>query len=440
MSTSPSLAITHPDLAAQAYGWDASSLTAGSNRKVQWKCDLGHVWDAIVNSRQRGNGCPVCAGRKVLAGFNDLGTRFPELAAEANGWDPSTVLAGTHATLDWKCFKGHCWSASVVNRTKGKGCPVCVGRVILAGFNDLNTTHPNLAAEAHGWDPSTVGYGMGRKLRWECSLGHTWEETPNKRSGRGDACPFCSGQRCWTGFNDLRTSHPQVAAEADGWDPTAITAGSNTKRGWKCVKGHTWTSTPGHRTNDSNPTGCPYCSGNLVWPGFNDLLTTHPEIAAEADGWDPAVISAGSNRRMSWACPDGHKWKSQVNNRKNGSGCPRCAKTGFDRSKDAWLYFLRHYERGLLQIGISNVPQQRISSHSADGWKLIEPPRGPMPGDLAYRLEQEILKALRAEAVVLGPTQFGKFSGFTESWKEHEFPAKSLKELCDLASDAGELL
>ena len=29
--------------------------------------------------------------------------------------------------------------------------------------------------------------------------------------------------------------------------------------------------------------------------GINDLATLHPEIASEADGWDPKTITPGSN-------------------------------------------------------------------------------------------------------------------------------------------------
>ena len=86
----------------------------------------------------------------------------------------------------------------------------------------------------------------------------------------------------------------------------------------------------------------------------------------------------------------------------------------------------------MLQIGISNGPKQRLAFHEKQGWTLVEAPRGPMPGDVTHGWEQDILNALRKRNVPLGPLDFGKFSGFTESWKEHEFPAKSLKELMDL--------
>ena len=40
---------------------------------------------------------------KLVVGINDLATLHPEVAAEADGWDSSKVLAGTHKKMPWKC-------------------------------------------------------------------------------------------------------------------------------------------------------------------------------------------------------------------------------------------------------------------------------------------------------------------------------------------------
>ena len=55
---------------------------------------LGHEWSAAIGDRVRGNECPTCKRRVVLAGFNDLATTHPELATQADGWDPTTVSKG----------------------------------------------------------------------------------------------------------------------------------------------------------------------------------------------------------------------------------------------------------------------------------------------------------------------------------------------------------
>ena len=86
-SRKPSLAETHPELAAQAVGWDPISVRAGNGKKVRWRCSLGHEFLAVIANRASlDSGCPFCSGRKVLKGFNDLVTKFPSIADEADGW------------------------------------------------------------------------------------------------------------------------------------------------------------------------------------------------------------------------------------------------------------------------------------------------------------------------------------------------------------------
>ena len=42
----------------------------------------------------------------------------------------------------------------------------------------LSKTHPKLAKEAHGWDPSKVTYGSDKNLLWKCVKGHIWGAAP----------------------------------------------------------------------------------------------------------------------------------------------------------------------------------------------------------------------------------------------------------------------
>ena len=93
---------------------------------------------------------------KPILGVNDLQSQYPEIAAEAYGWDPEIVFAKSGQKKDWKCNKGHIFFSVVANRTdKGNGCPICSGHQVLKGFNDLQTKFPAVALEAYGWDPTT---------------------------------------------------------------------------------------------------------------------------------------------------------------------------------------------------------------------------------------------------------------------------------------------
>ena len=131
------------DLASE-WDYDKNTLTPsqvsfGSIRTVWWRCDKGHSWKATVSSRgsigigrSRRSGCPYCAGKKVLIGFNDLKTLNPKLADE---WDPdkntltpSQVTVASGKSVWWKCKRGHSWRTNVASRSvSGNNCPYCSG-------------------------------------------------------------------------------------------------------------------------------------------------------------------------------------------------------------------------------------------------------------------------------------------------------------------------
>ena len=128
---------------------------------------------------------------------------------------------------------------------------------LVVGFNDLNTTHPELSKQALGWDPKTVTAGSKRKSKWMCSLSHEWEAEVKDRSKKNSGCPVCFGRKVLPGFNDLKTKYPEIAKQAIGWNPETISAGSHKKYKWKCEFGHEWYASPNHRT--SNHQGCNVC-------------------------------------------------------------------------------------------------------------------------------------------------------------------------------------
>ena len=63
---------------------NVEKLTLKSNKKVWWKCSKGHEWQANIYNMSSSRQCPFCSNRKILVGFNDLATRYPNLAKE---WD-----------------------------------------------------------------------------------------------------------------------------------------------------------------------------------------------------------------------------------------------------------------------------------------------------------------------------------------------------------------
>lgn len=112
-----------------ANGEIPNNFNMTSRGKVYWKCHNGHKWAASPYQRSRGSNCPFCSGKTVVQGTNDLATLKPELAAEwdteKNDCGPSEVAVYSHKRIWWRCRNGHSWEASVYNRTRGSGCPLC---------------------------------------------------------------------------------------------------------------------------------------------------------------------------------------------------------------------------------------------------------------------------------------------------------------------------
>lgn len=245
-------------------------VSAYSNKKVWWLCKRGHEWKAVINSRKNGVGCPFCAGKKAIIGETDLYTKNPVLASQwrpdKNGaLTPQDVTTSSNKCVWWICEKGHEWNAMVYDRTNGCGCPICSGHKVLVGYNDLATVNIQLASE---WHPTKNG----------------------------------------------------------NLNPQDVTIGSDKKVWWQCENGHEWQAVISSRKSGY---GCPYCAGQKVITGYNDLQTLNPTLAKQ---WHttlngdskPFDFMPGSNKKAWWICDKGHIWEAVISSRNKGAGCMLC--------------------------------------------------------------------------------------------------------------------
>lgn len=178
-----------------------SDFTSSSSKKVWWKCSKGHEWYVSISGRSQGSGCPYCAGKAILAGYNDLLTLNPGLAKEwnyeRNALLPTQVTTGTNKKAWWRCSNGHEWESKIYHRHQGSGCPYCAGRKAIPGKNDLATLSPDLVEE---WNyeknfvnPTEVTIYSNKKVWWKCKKGHEWQSMINNRTA-GNGCPICSSE------------------------------------------------------------------------------------------------------------------------------------------------------------------------------------------------------------------------------------------------------
>ena len=188
-----------------ALGYFPDKIGGNSSINVWWIGSCGHEWDMTVGQRVRGQNCPYCSNRRVLAGFNDLSTTHPDIAAqwdrEKNDKRPEEVTFGSHYVAHWRCSKGHSYPMSVKKKVgQNVGCPVCSGRRIVAGVNDFATLYPELAKQWHptkngSLKPTDISRESGKTIWWLGECGHEWPATPHDRVESGTGCPHCSARR-----------------------------------------------------------------------------------------------------------------------------------------------------------------------------------------------------------------------------------------------------
>ena len=334
-------------------GVDVNIITSGSSKKVWWKCEKGHEWEAVISSRSDGVGCPYCSGKKAIKGVNDFATLHSEMLNEWNysrneaiGIKPDEMLVGSQKKVWWKCDKGHEYERSIYDRLNGRShCPYCSNRKVLKGFNDLATTNPELLKEWNyekndklGIKPDEITNGGKNKVWWKCKKGHEWNSIIRSRI-TGSGCPYCSNNLVLKGYNDLATTNPEILNE---WDyeknksitPFDISYGSDKKVWWKCSKGHEYIVSVAHKIKQNIK--CPICANQQLLKDYNDFATKHPQLLKEWNyekndklGIKPDEIVMGGKNKVWWKCERGHEWQSTINlrirNDKLYKRCPFCS-------------------------------------------------------------------------------------------------------------------
>ncbi len=210
----------------------------------------------------------------------------------------------------------------------------------------LAEERPDLLAQ---WSPDNeispfdVSCGSHKKVLWTCDKGHTWAATVKNRALRGSGCPYCEHRAVLKGYNDLQTLFPEVAktwSPKNKLKPYEVSSRSNTEVLWVCEKGHEWKARVADRTEGH---GCPYCAGQRVWKGFNDLATTHPNLVAEWSeknvGLSPDTITYKNRTNVWWHCSKcGNDYQAVVYARANGRICPFCVAKELLRLRVVRLY------------------------------------------------------------------------------------------------------
>jgi hypothetical protein len=325
---------------------EQSNGSTTTRRKELSICSRGHQFesstvgpDYFVFPRKMPR-CPVCSTRLIQPGINDLATTHPAVAREFDetmnyGLTAADISASSKTKYNWRCPYGHSHSSTASNRTSAKSkCPVCLQRVVVAGVNDVATTHPDIVATWHPSyltlvPPSSLTHGSNRVIDWLCENEHEYSMRLWDRVN-GGGCPECTRANNQKGEFNLRITHPALAAE---WHPSLngerqpedFTHGSKESACWLCPVGHEYWTRIERRTRGYN---CKVCSRRTLVPNVNDLATTEPILASEYHPYmnrRSAEETLAGTARHWWLCKaHGHKTQQAVVHRIKSRGCSEC--------------------------------------------------------------------------------------------------------------------
>lgn len=188
-------------LAKSKDGQCLSTVYKGVDSHLLWQCQYGHQWSATPYTvNKMGTWCPTCAGKNRT--IEDM----QELAVANGGKCLSSEYKGYKTKLLWQCVKGHEWQAIPASIYKlHTWCPYCANNRMLS----MDEAY-GIAKKRGGKCLSNVYKGVDATYKWECSLGHIFNNRFSKIK-KGQWCPTCSK----SGISEevARTTFEQMTGE-----------------------------------------------------------------------------------------------------------------------------------------------------------------------------------------------------------------------------------
>lgn len=103
------------------------------------------------------------------------------------------ITKGSEKKMYWLCENKHSYVSTPRHRNEGKNCPICAGRTILIGYNNLSHTNP----EVIKWlcnleDGLTHTRSSSKKIKFKCECGVIHKKVISSVTSRGLCCKACS--------------------------------------------------------------------------------------------------------------------------------------------------------------------------------------------------------------------------------------------------------
>lgn len=317
-----------------------------TRNKAKFKCPkCGGVYETVFSYRiYSGQNCPYCAGKRVLPGYNDLESRFPDIAADwdysKNTCNPSDILAKSDKIVHWKCINGHEWSTPCSYRTvSGNGCPYCNNnqtsfpeKLILYWFRN-NGIEANNREKINGTEFDIVVHSL--KLCIEYDGGH-WHNINSLNKDKESIASNKGYRFIRIQENDRYKQHMEAyTTYIDDELCTVYTEQLKRKVNRSLILLNTLNEILniwyGITLNIVDLNINKIISNSSTKLVVDSLVDKYSELMEEWDpdnSINPNTLSKGSDARVKWICKHcGHKWEAYISSRTNlGSGCPECGK------------------------------------------------------------------------------------------------------------------
>lgn len=223
----------------------------------------------------------------------------------------------------------------------------------------LTTDQINLRLSKRGYTLVGQYVNVMTKSEFLCANGHKWSATPDSVM-RGSGCPFCS-KAIYSQSRRMSISDVTARAKTHGIEYVDGYRNCATPARFKCEHGHIWQTSA---WNVFAGRGCPVCANKKR--GIARRVTKS-EINARLFERGIRLVNdvITVSTKVDFICDCGNIWSAKPNNILNGTGCPKCAKSGFKVTLPGVFYIIRAHssDSAFVGYGITNSIKTRLRRH-----------------------------------------------------------------------------
>ncbi len=243
---------------------------------------------------------------------------FIKIAKAKGGRCLSKQYVNSTTKLKFKCKEGHQWDAVPGLIKKGAWCKKCSDNSRVKKLRESGLLEAQLYAKGKKGNCLSTEYISGKlHLEWECNKGHKWNAAFTSMKSDDRWCPHCSNRA------KLTIELMQEIAESKGGKCLSKKyINIDTKLKWECKQGHQWETKP---YLIKNGYWCPECNVSKRSDKHRGNIEDMHLLADSRNGKCLSSTYINSQTSLKWECGNGHQWKANPNNIKQGKWCPKCS-------------------------------------------------------------------------------------------------------------------